>query len=174
MIYISNLEKRTHKRKLLSAMKATADKKMYIKYQCVYLHCDGKKIADIAKMFNLHYKTVLKYIDKYHTDGINALKPKQRSGAPKKLTNKQENRLKEVIVSGTPADVGFTSRMNWTADLAVQWVKREFGISYTIAGMNNLLHRLNLSYTRPTYKLAKADPEKQKAFCEEFNTLKKT
>lgn len=173
MIYMSNSEKRSHKRELLSAMKATTDKKLYIKYQCVYLYCDGKKISEIADMFNLHYRTVLKYIDIYRINGIKSLLPKPRTGAPHKLTDEQENKLKDVIVSCTPADVGFDSRMNWTASLAVQWVEREFGVKYTVGGMNYLFHRLNLSYTKPTYKLAKADVKKQEEFRKDFEGLKK-
>lgn len=37
-----------------------------------------------------------------------------------------------------------------------------------------VLHRLNLSYTRPTYVLAKADKIKQEKFKEDFEVLKKT
>lgn len=40
--------------------------------------------------------------------------------------------------------------------------------------MLNLLHRIKLSYTRPTYSLAKADPEKQEKFREELESIKKT
>ena len=36
-----------------------------------------------------------------------------------------------------------------------------------------ILHRLNLSYTRPTYVLKKADPEKQEIFKFDFEALKK-
>jgi len=39
--------------------------------------------------------------------------------------------------------------------------------------MIDVLHRLNLSYTRPTYTLAKADPQKQEEFKQEFELLKK-
>ena len=64
--------------------------------------------------------------------------------------------------------------MNWTASLALQWVKREFGVEYTTSGMTDLMHRLNLSYTRPPYSLAKADKTKQEEFCESFEDLKKS
>lgn len=37
-----------------------------------------------------------------------------------------------------------------------------------------ILHRLNLSYTRPTYVLKKADKEKQESFKQDFEELKKT
>ena len=62
--------------------------------------------------------------------------------------------------------------MNWTASLAVQWVKREFGVEYTNSGMTELMHRLNLSYAKPTYSLAKVDKKKQAEFCESFEVLK--
>ena len=39
--------------------------------------------------------------------------------------------------------------------------------------MLNLLHRIKVSYTRPTYSLAKADPEKQEKFREELESIKK-
>ena len=35
------------------------------------------------------------------------------------------------------------------------------------------MHRIKLSYTRPTYSLAKADPEKQEKFREELESIKK-
>lgn len=140
MIYMSNAERKAHKRELLSAMKTTSDKKVYIKHQCVYLYCDGKKISEIADMFNLHYKTVLKYIDKYHTNGIDPLLPKPRTGAPHKLTVEQENKLKEVIVSCTPADVGFNSRMNWTATLQFCLTRTKY------IGLSNFLRRKEILF----------------------------
>ena len=40
--------------------------------------------------------------------------------------------------------------------------------------MLQVLHRLNLSYTRPTYTLEKADIEKQENFKQDFEVLKKS
>ena len=57
----------------------------------------------------------------------------------------------------------------------IMYVEREWGVTYTVRGMSLLMERLGLSYTRPTYTLAKADPEKQRVFLEEtFPDLKKT
>lgn len=39
--------------------------------------------------------------------------------------------------------------------------------------MAEVLYRLDLSYTRPTYVLAKADKEKQENFKKDFRILKK-
>jgi transposase len=53
-------------------------------------------------------------------------------------------------------------------------VKREFGKTYSIRGVSKLMHRMELSYTKPTYTLAAADEEQQKEFVETtFPRLKK-
>jgi len=96
------------------------------------------------------------------------------SGCPRKLTSAQEKKLVDVITNNTPDEVGFNSRKNWTIKLAQDWVLKNFKIDIKHSSMGVILHRLNLSYTRPTYVLAKADEEKQEKFKNDFETLKKT
>jgi hypothetical protein len=42
----------------------------------------------------------------------------------------------------------------------------------SLTGILRMLWRLGLSYTRPTYTLAKADPEKQRTFRREMDMIK--
>ena len=63
---------------------------------------------------------------------------------------------------------------NWTSRIIGQYIQREYGYNYSIKGVTIILKRLNLSYTRPSYVLAKADKEKQEHFKTDFETLKKT
>jgi transposase len=52
--------------------------------------------------------------------------------------------------------------------------KLEVYKTYSIRGVSKLMHRLDLSYTKPTYTLAAADEEQQKEFAEAtFPRLKK-
>ena len=62
---------------------------------------------------------------------------------------------------------------NWTSALICCAVKEKYGVEYSERGMRNLLERIGLSYTRPTYTLAKANPKKQEEFKEKFKELKK-
>jgi hypothetical protein len=50
----------------------------------------------------------------------------------------------------------------------------EFCRKYSACGMPKVLHRLNLSYPRPSYTLAKAEPQKEEEFKEGFAALKRT
>lgn len=84
------------------------------------------------------------------------------------------NWVYSTIINKTPDNLGFESKKNWTIEIVRQWVIREFGIEMCHKGIAVVLHRLNLSYTRPTYVLKKADKEKQEKFKNDFDTLKKT
>ena len=155
------------------AMKETNQKRMFIRYQIVLYHLRGYTNVEISKLLDLAQHTIGIYVNKYKQSGLDGLVMGHSPGAPRMLTDKQEKQLYDVISTKTPDEVGFKYRKNWTSSLAVKWVKLNFEVEYSINGMLDLLHRIKLSYTRPTYTLAKADPEKQEAFKQEFEGLKK-
>jgi transposase len=140
----------------------------------VYLHLKGKSAKEIAEILNRSKETVNSYIRAYETGGLAALQMKYSSGAPTRLTKEQQEQLKQTIVLSVPHEVGFTARHNWTLEIIAAYIEREFGHRYSLRGVSKMLHRLGLSYTKPTYTLAAADPEKQRQFSETtFPELKK-
>lgn len=158
---------------LKRAIKNNRDKSMHVRYMLIYHHLKGQANVNIAKMFGVCAHTVGTYINKYKNYGLSSLIPAPKSGAPKLMTEEQEQKLKEVITQNTPDNAGFPNRKNWNASLALQWVNNNFGIQYSHSGMLKVLHRLGLSFTKPTYTLAKADPKKQEEFKASFEGLKK-
>ena len=99
--------------------------------------------------------------------------PKKSTGRPSFLSKEQEKQLFDTLRDKTPDEVGFDGVKNWTAKISCLWVSQEFGVSYSVNGMLDLFNRLNMSYTRPTYVLANADPKKQEQFKEDFDQIKK-
>lgn len=97
---------------------------------------------------------------------------KRSPGAPRLLTKEQEAILAEVITTRTPDQVGFPNRRNWYINIAQQWIKDTFDVKYSHSGTAEVLHRLKLSFTRPTYTLAKADSQKQEEYRQDFDLLK--
>lgn len=158
---------------LKNAIKTNKDKKMHIKYLVIYHYLNGFQNIEISKMVGLCQHTVGTYIRKYKSQGLEGLVPKPKSGAPRMLTKEQEQMILETISTKTPDEVGFTPRKNWNALLVMEWVSKNFGVQYSHSGMLYVLHRLNMSFTRPTYTLAKADPVKQEEFRLKFESLKK-
>lgn len=158
---------------LKAAIKHNRDKSMHVKYMIIYHHLKSAANVDIASMFDLCAHTVGTYINKYKANGLSALVPAPKSGAPKFLAEEQESNLKDVITLNTPDNVGFPNRKNWNAALVIQWVYNNYGIKYSNSGMLKVPHRLGLSFTKPTYTLAKVDPRKQEVFKASFEDLKK-
>jgi len=156
------------------AIKETKDKRMYQRYLVILYHLRGYINKDIAKMVNLCQHTVGTYINKYKEHSLQGLALGHSPGAPCMLTKEQEEKLVELITTKTPDEVGFPPRKNWTVAIIRQWVIENFGVAYSPRGMAEVLYRLNLSYTRPTYTLAKADQKKQEDFKQEFKVLKKS
>lgn len=159
---------------LETEMKKTKNVRMYKRYSVVLKHYQGFQNKIIAEMEGLEEHAVGSYIKKYKTNGLEGLSMKKATGAPRKLTTEQEQQLIYLITNNTPDEVGFESRKNWTIKLICEWVTVNFKIIIKHSSMAVILHRLNLSYTRPTYVLKKADKEKQKTFKKDFETLKKT
>lgn len=156
-----------------TAMRQTKDKRMYQRYHVIYLHLKGWTNKDIAESEGLCGHTVGTYVSKYKKEGLNGLELKHSTGAPRFITEEQEQYLVKIITTKTPDEVGFPNRKNWNIGLVQQWVKNTFDINYSHRGMAEVMYRLNLSFTRPTYTLAKADPIKQAEFKKDFELLKK-
>lgn len=157
-----------------TAMKQTKNLRLFQRYQAVYLSLTGHKQADIAKMIGRSRPTLNHYISAYKTGGLQGLMSGKSTGKPKKLTLEQEKQLEMVIADHLPYEVGFENRMNWTLSLVAQYVKQEWGVTYSLKGISLVLKRIGLSFTRPTYTIEQADPEKQRQFKDDtFLTLKK-
>ncbi|MFD0717724.1 transposase [Paenibacillus sp. GCM10027626] len=157
-----------------TAMKKAKDRRMYERYQTLYLYLQGTEVEQIAHIINRNAKTVKGYIKAYKTGGLPGLQLSHSPGAPVRLTKEQQEKLKQIIVGSIPHDVGFTARHNWTLEIIAAYIKREFGQSYSLRGISKMMHRQGLSYTKPTYTLAAADEEKQRVFSEvTFPDLKK-
>lgn len=158
---------------LKKAMKETKDKRLYQRYIAIYLNLKGYSKLDIANLEGLNNHTIGIYIKNYKQSGLIGLLMKRSPGAPILLSEEQEVILAEVITKQTPDQVGFPNRKNWYINIAQQQIKDSFGVEYSHSGTAVLLHRLNLSFTRPTYTLAKADPQKQQEFRQNFDLLNK-
>lgn len=157
-----------------TAMKQAKKRRMYERYQTLYLYLQGTEIEQIAQTINRATKTVKGYIETYQTGGLSGLQMNHSPGAPVRLTSEQQEQLKQMIVSSVPHDVGFTARHNWTLEIIAALIEREFGVTYSLRGISKMMHRQGLSYTKPTYTLAAANEEKQRVFTEiTFPDLKK-
>lgn len=153
-------------------MKRAKKTREYRRLQAIYLYGTGSSIEEAARITQFQDRSITRLYDKYLESGLSSLTDAPMEGRPRRLTAEQELALKEVILNNSPVEYGFSAYYNWTATLAKEYIKQEYGVGYSIKGVTKIFKRLNLSYTRPTYTLAKADPEKQEQFREDFWKVK--
>lgn len=146
------------------AMKETHNKRLYERYLAVRLHLEGHGFAEISRLLGLVRQTISIYWHKYQEKGLDGLRMERLPGKPPELTEEQHEQLAELLMDKQPADVGFEARYTWTLPLIASWIKREFGIVYSVRGVSKILRRLGFSFTKATYALAKADKGAQSTF----------
>jgi transposase len=155
-------------------LKLEKTRRMFERYQTVRLHLLGHDSQQIAAIIARSERTVNTYLQSYNQSGLAGLQIKFAPGRLERMTTEQQVQLKQVIMNALPNEVGFIAKFNWTLELIGEYIKREFGVSYSIRGTSKLMHRMGMSYTKPTYTLAAADKEKQNEFVETtFPRLKK-
>jgi transposase len=159
--------------KVKSVMDNEKNVRYFKRYQALYLFLCGMKRAEVAKIVGITKTSVTRIHQLYRKEGLSAIPDKPREGRPPKLTSEQKEKIKEMILTKTPVEVGFPAEFNWTAGLIAKFIKREYGLSYSIRGITGIFERLGLSYTRPTYVLAAADKQKQEQFVHDFAKVKK-
>ncbi|GAA0732896.1 helix-turn-helix domain-containing protein [Clostridium oceanicum] len=161
------MNKNIDKEKALHLMKSTTDKRMFERYQSIYLLLSNMKINEVASIVGRSPRTIKNYKKSYSISGLEGLTIGKPTGRPKRLTEKQLKQLRNLILTKLPADVNFPTEFNWTANTVCKWIKNEYGVKYTIPGVANILKRLGLSHTR-IYTLPKINFKKQENFKSAF------
>lgn len=162
------------KNELLTLAKNEKNVKQKKRYDVVLLFLEGYIPKEISNVLHIPRRTVDTYIHAYKKDGLSALTIKKQPGQSRKLLPEQEIELFHIISTSTPEQEGLGPFANWTSALACRLVKEKYDVSFKDRSMRAIFHRINLSYTRPTYTLKKSNPEKQSEFRERFEGLKKT
>ncbi len=126
--------------------------------QAVWLARKGRTCPEIMDITGASRRAVQQWIARYNRGGIEELLDKPRSGRPALLTIKREKQLARRIEAG-PTEADGVSVFTGPAVGAL--VKREFGVLYSLRGIERLLGRLGFSYLAPRPRHEKTNPQAQ-------------
>jgi transposase len=118
----------------------------------------GASDREIAKRFRVSRMSVNRWRRDLAAGGREALASKGAGGARCKLTAGQVGELEAVPDAG-PAAAGYADQC-WTLARVADQVWRLFGVEYTLAGMDVLLHRIGWSVQVPARRAAERDEDK--------------
>ncbi|KJE27320.1 helix-turn-helix domain protein [Geobacillus kaustophilus] len=141
----------------------------------VRLVMEGYLGKEAASMVNVCQQTVSHYVPLFNEGGLELLL--HRDFAPGRepfLTEEQQEEIKQLVLTATPAELGWDAASAWNTKLLQSYVEKHFGVCLSREALRKLLHRQGLSWTRPAYTLAKGNPDEQKQFEKQMDLIKKT
>jgi transposase len=122
----------------------------------VMLH-QGYTVEMIEGALGLDDNTIRRYWEGYEDKGIETYLADHYVPYSGKLSEEQEEQLTAELEEYLYEDV----------KPVIEWVREQFGVTYTQSGMRDLLHRLGFVYKQTKGVPSKADEAKQVAFLEE-------
>ncbi len=137
----------------------TRDGRVRDRIKAVLLASEGWSVLMISQALRIHPTTVARHIHDY--EQINKLKP-ENGGSQCRLSAIQSLSLIEHLTEHT---------YHHTHQI-VAYVKEQFGIEYSIPGMNKWLHHNGFSYKMPKGVPRQVDESKQYTFIEYYQSLK--
>lgn len=129
----------------------------------VILLLDQGWTADkIAEALFLDRSTIYRYIQSYKEGGLEQLIVDGYYGRRSMLSDADQRTLYEELLQ----------RPKLSSKEVISFVEQTFGVTYTVSGVTDLLHRIGFSYKKPSPRPAKADASKQEEFVEKFDILR--
>jgi transposase len=118
----------------------------------------GASDREIARHFRVSRMSVNRWRRSLAAGGREALASKGAGGAQCKLAPAQVAELEAVLEEG-PAASGYADQC-WTLARIAEQAWQRFGVEYTLAGMDVLLHRIGWTVQVPARRAAERDEEK--------------
>ena len=126
----------------------------------------GASDREVARRFRVSRMSANRWRRSLAAGGRPALASKGAGGAKCKLTAPQLRELETVLDAG-PAVHGWDEDQCWTLARITEVVRARFGVDYTLAGMDLLLHRIGWSVQVPARRAAERDEARIAAWREE-------
>jgi transposase len=126
----------------------------------------GASDREIAKRLRVSRMSANRWRRALAAGGRAALASRGAGGAKCKLSEAQLAELEALLDAG-PAVHGWVEDQRWTLARVTDLVRRRFGVDYTLAGMDLLLHRIGWSVQVPARRAAERDEAAIAAWREE-------
>jgi transposase len=138
------------------------DKRRYADRIRVILLLDkGWTYNKIAEALFLDEGTIANYRRRYKEGGLEGLIIDDYSGRRSFLNEKEQQILSNFL----------QSKICLSTKEIINFIEKKFGVSYTVSGITDLLHRIGFTYKKAKSVPGKANKEKQKEFIELYRSL---
>lgn len=131
-------------------IKAIIDKddkyKLGVKLYAVYQLSKGKPSRELEELYNVSFKQVCNWADRFDVSGPLGLLDKPRSGRKPKMSAEQLDSLKSSLQE-SPESFGYNTSL-WNGSLVRDFILTHYGVEYKQSNIYTLLHNLGFSFQK--------------------------
>jgi transposase len=131
-------------------------KREQVRMAAAQMFADGATNPEVSRVFRVSAMSVSRWRRAFEVGGTQALVSKGPAGSGCKLADVQLAELEAELEAG-PAAHGWDEDQCWTLARIAALIADRFGVGYTLAGVDYLLHRIGWSVQIPTRRAAERD-----------------
>jgi transposase len=128
----------------------------------VLLVAQGMTCPEVAHLLGDAPRSVEYWVGRFERDGLAGLLEGERSGRPRRLTEKQWQGVDEVL-RYPPRKIGLSGNI-WDGKTLSTWIAQRYGIAIGVRQCQRIFRQLGFRLRKPRPALAHADPAVQKAY----------
>jgi len=152
-------------RELLRELAAKCrDGKEKIRYLSLHAIASGHEVPLVSEIFCVDESTIYRWIERWQHE--RNVQDKTKSGRPSAISDKDKERIKNLIEEGEPKKYGINASFWDTKELHLYFQKR--GMEISRETLRTCLKGMGARYVKAQIKYAEADIEKQKEFARKF------
>lgn len=122
----------------------------------VLLVAQGMTCPEVARLLGDGTRTVENWVRRFEEDGLGGLTEGERSGRPRRLTERQFQQVGRVLRK-PPQSVGLGNNL-WDGKSLSAWIDQEYGIQLGVRQCQRLFRQLGFRLRKPRSLIAHADP----------------
>jgi len=119
---------------------------------------DGYGIREVARIVGSSGSSVVRWRDANKKGGAKALEPKPTPGRPRKLSDKQRQKLDRLLNKG-PTAFGYKTDL-WTLKRIASVIRKKFRVYYHPSQVWRILRQMGYSCQKPERKARERDEQR--------------
>lgn len=124
------------RREITERRRQAQDRRIYQRLSAVLWSDAGRSREEVAELSGVSTRQVGDWLRIFRNRGLDELCTLHYRGDPGRLRPAQVERLKQEIAKGA----------SHNADQVRDWIREQFGVTYSATGVKDLLHRIGASY----------------------------